>query len=634
MKIALLSALTLVSFSFTAQAGTLKIPVVASYQNLDNDKVWKGVDQDEVPLSAIQMRDIQTPSRAGEGIFLQNERMIVCYESCGKAQPKLPLVGSTIQLKNLDANKYISGKQRDEAWKALKVLNVYYWTNRLFDYLETLGYKPSKRLTVIVERDISDPNVGEEMNNNAFFTELDWSLNFLPVKNSIIYKVLGTNIHSAALDPAVAMHECTHSVFQDLIGSILNPSLFGLHEALADYFAMAVMDTRQLGIIFFSGKPVRSAIDDNEAKKVVYKSGLEAHELGNIVNTALQHIRSTIPQKRFADQVALETVKELGKAPYIQATQIQSTYMNSLVEVAKAQNQQVSPQILSAVGNIWKAYNIQAPNSVPAIPAEYFKTNKNVSGYFELTTVTQVPAKTAADWHMPATTTVKAGILNITKGPVMNVPGQTKPKETQIILAEIESDSVTTPIYLHSSKDGLLGAYDFAGQLIVANNPEQFGLFEKTVELNNALPALMELSSGATGPGEIFSALFAGGLATTDDQKMAGTVYKLKDQNRTRATITFSSVGNLEVNKRTGHIDTTVLGKVFSAIGGGSLRSIDEISVYTIQARQVPQLKTTEVFPGERLLGYEMRTQTGMKTTTLITDFDGDPKSSVLGKKK
>lgn len=634
MKIALFSALALASIGFSAQAGTLKIPVVASYQNLDNEKAWKGIDQDEVPLSAIQMREIQTPSRSGDGIFLQNDRMVVCYESCSKSQPKLPLVNGNVQLKDLDANKYISGKQRDEAWKALKILNVYYWTNQLFDYLETLGYTPSRRLTVIVERDISDPSGGEEMNNNAFFTEIDWSLNFLPVKNSIVYKVLGMNIHSAALDPAVAMHECTHSVFQDLIGSILNPSLFGLHEALADYFAMAVMNTRQLGLVFFSGKPVRTAIDDNVAQKVVYKPGLEAHALGNIVNTALQHIRTKIPQKRFADSVALETVKELGKAPYIQATQIQSTYMNSLAEVAKAQNQQVSPETLSVVNNIWKAYNIQAPTSVPVIPAEYFKTNKNVSGYFELMTTTQFPARTAADWHMPAKTSVKAGILNITNGPTMTVPGQSKPKETQLILAEVESDSVTTPIYLHYSKDGLLGAYDYTGQLILPNNPEQFGLFEKTVELNKALPALMALSSSATSPGEIFAALFAGGLATTDDQKMVSAVYKLKDQIRTRATVALSSVGNLEVTKRTGHIDATTLGKVFNVLGGGSLRSIDEISVYTVQARQVPQLKTTEVFSGERLLGYEMRTQTGVTTKILITDFDGDPKSSVLAKKK
>ncbi|MGE5086653.1 MAG: hypothetical protein ACM3MG_10160 [Bacillota bacterium] len=634
MKVALFSALALVSFGFSAQAGTLKIPVVASYQNLDSEKVWKGVDQDEVPLSAVQMREIQTPSRAGDGIFLQNDRMVVCYESCFKAQPRLPLVNGSIQLKDLDANKYISGRQREEAWKALKVLNVYYWTNQLFDYLETLGYKPSKRLTVIVDRNISDPTAGEEMNNNAFFTELDWSLNFLPVKNSIVYKALGMSIHSAALDPGVAMHECTHSVFQDLIGSILNPSLYGLHEALADYFAMAVMNTRQLGIIFFSGKPVRSAVDDNVEKKIVYEPGLEAHALGNIVNTALQHIRSASPQKHFADLVALETVKELGKAPYIQATQIQSTYMNSISEVAKMQNQQVSPQTLLAVNNFWKAYNIQAPTAVPAIPVEYFKANKNVAGYFELTTVTQFPAKTAADWHMPAKTSTKVGILNITNGPPMIVPGQAKPKETQIILAEVESDSVTTPIYLHSSKDGLLGAYDFKGQLIVANNPEQFGLFEKTIELNKALPALMELSKGSMSPGDMFAALFAGSLVTTDDQKMAVTVYKLKDQSRTHATVAFSSVGNLEVTKRTGHIDTTMLGKVFGVISGGSLRSVDEISVYTVSAREVPQLKTTEVFPGERLLGYEMRTQTGVVTKILITDFDGDPKSSVLAKKK
>lgn len=632
MKIALLSAFVVLSTGLVAKAGTVQIPVVTAYENLENEKLWKGIDQDEVPLSAIQMREIQIPSRASGGIYLQNDRMIVCYQTCTQTQPKLPLINGKIVLNDLDANKYLAGSRRDEAWKALKVLNVYYWTNRLFDYLETLGYKPSKRLTVIVDRDISDPSGGDAMNNNAFFTEIDWSLNFLPVKNSIVYKILGMNIHSAALDPSVAMHECTHSVFQDLIGSIINPSLFGLHEALADYFSMAVLNTRKLGIIFFSGKTVRTAIDDNDQQKTVYKAGMEAHNLGNVVNTALQHIRIAIPQKRFADLVALETVRELGRAPYIQATQIQSTFVNSMNEVAKAQNQELSAQTVATVNGIWAAYNILAPAAAPILPLEFFKTMKNTSGYFEITLTNQVSEKAAADWHMPAKTVIKAGILSAAKGPSLAVKGQAKPKETQVVFAEVEGDNVTTPLFLHYSADGMLGAYDLTGQLILPNNPDQQGIFAKVVDMNKALPSLISWGSHEGNKGEMFAVLFDGGIPATGDQKAIKAVYKLANQSTTAGTITFSSIGTLDAIKRTGRVETTTLGKVFSALGGGDLSSMSEISVYTIKSNKVPQLKTSEVFPGERLIGYEMRTQTGVVTKVIISDIDADPKSSVLSK--
>ena len=84
--------------------------------------------------------------------------------------------------------------------------------------------------------------------------------------------------------------------------------------------------------------------------------------------------------------------------------------------------------------------------------------------------------------------------------------------------------------------------------------------------------------------------------------------------------------------RRTGRVETTTLGKVVGALGGGDLSAMSEISVYTIRSNKVPQLKTAEVFPGERLIGYEMRTQTGSIVKVILSDIDADPKSVVLGK--
>jgi hypothetical protein len=530
-------------------------------------------------------------------------------------------------LKDLDANKWIAGKKRDEAWKAVKLMNVYYWTNALFEYLETLGYKPTHRLTVVVERNISDPSGGKAMTNNAFFTELDWSLNFLPAKNNMIYKALGMNIHSAALDPSVAMHECTHSVFQDLIGSILNPSLYGLHEALADYFAMSVLNTRKIGIIFFSGKPIRTTLDENAEKKAIYKPGLEAHDLGNIVNTALQKIRQAIPDKKFADLVALETVRELGQAPYIMATQIQATFMNSLDTVAAKRSTAVAPETLAKIASIWKAYNIQSIANYPQIPAGYFEAAKNTSGFFEVTVETRLPQQTSKDWHIPASTVVKAGLMNAVSGPTLTIPGQ-KPKATALMYAEIEDASSSTPIFLHYSEDGLLGAYDLTGQLIVPQNIEQQDVFKKLVSLNQTLDTLLQVQ-GHKDAGSSMGAIFDGGNIRTDDQKSMKAIFKIKDQQITRGSISLPGPGALNVTKRTGKVGTTLLGKVASALGGG-LGSIESITVYTVSESQAPQLHSEEIFNGERFLGYEMNLDTGVTTKVMISDFDGNRNSVVL----
>ncbi|MBO9667222.1 MAG: hypothetical protein J7501_10470 [Bdellovibrio sp.] len=637
MKVFLFGAVLLASLSYQAHAGTLQVQVVGAFDTLENEKIWKGIDQDEVPLAALQYRTIAEPSKAYQSlvpgknhsqVYLQNERMIVCYESCEQAQPKIPVANGRVELKDLDANKWVSGKKRDEAWKAVKLMNVYYWTNALFDYLETLGYKPTRRLTVVVERNISDPSGGKAMTNNAFFTEIDWSLNFLPAKNNMIYKALGMNIHSAALDPSVAMHECTHSVFQDLIGSILNPSLFGLHEALADYFAMSVLNTRKIGIIFFSGKPIRTTVDENAEKKTVYKPGLEAHDLGNIVNTALQHIRLAIPEKKFADLVVLETVRELGQAPYIMATQIQSTFMNSLNKVAAGRNTTVAPETLTKIAGVWKTYNIQSIPSYGQIPASYFSAAKNTSGFFEVTVETRLPQQASSDWHIPASTVVKAGLMNAVAGPTLTIPGQ-KPKPTALMYTEIEDASTSTPIILHYSEDGLLGAYDLTGQLIIPQNIEQQEVFKKLVSLNQTLDTLIQVQNHKDA-GSSFGALFDGGIVKTDDQKSMKSVFKVKDQQSSRGSVTLPGPGTLNVTKRSGRIGTTLLGKVASALTGGGLGSIDSITVYTVSESQAPQLHTAELFDGERFLGFEMSLNTGVTTKVMISDFDGNPKSIVL----
>lgn len=640
-----MKALVLVSvflgFVSGSFAATVQVPVVGIYDPLEGEAQWKDIDQDEVPVMAIQNLPLEVPSRAYQSlepghdhskIYLQNDRMIVCYESCDKPQPALPFMNNKIELKDLSANKYISGHQRDEAWKALKVLNVYFWTNKLFDHLASLGYIPSNRLMVIVDRKIAEPTVGKNLKNNAFFSDKDWSLNFLPAKNSFLYNVLGMNIHSPALDPSVAMHECAHSVFSELIGDILNPEIYGLHEAIADYFAMAVLGTRKIGIIFSSGEALRSTLEKEGAKKITYKPGMEAHDLGNVVNTALQYIRALVPQKQYADLSALWTIKDLGRNPYVLVTQVQASFNQSLASVYQSQNQALDGALQSQIQKVWTDYNILSPEKFETLPLSYFNGPEGISGYFEISTETRLTERAAADWGLPVVSSSKAKVLKVLPGPDMQIPGADKTISTNLILAEVESENKSTQIWVHLSSQGILGAYDELGGLILPVKGKNEGLFKVVMRFNELLEDVVEFRDHKSSMGTIMAGLFDHSLVQDEQMGLIRATSKMKDQRRQEVVFNSGSLGKINVIQRSGFPKVNLLGRLAKMVIGSGLGIVQEARIYTVKSSEYPQLKTQELFPGERFLGYEVKFKTGVSQRSMISDFDPDQNSSVLKK--
>ena len=163
------------------------LPVVM-HPELVTKTLWKSpgifkprLKRYKIPSVLIEKERLPRPSRAYSApysnIFLQDERMVICYDSCKKPQ--------TLKTINRGQDEEIVG-DGDALASIVRQTNVYYWLSQVFDRMESLGYVPARRLIVYVDRSIPDLSSGESSTNNAFFNEQDWSLSFLPSSFSLL----------------------------------------------------------------------------------------------------------------------------------------------------------------------------------------------------------------------------------------------------------------------------------------------------------------------------------------------------------------------------------------------------------------------------------------------------------------
>jgi hypothetical protein len=328
---------------------SIAIRVVDNYSSAAIPETWTAVADSDIPEVLLKNVTIATPSKAYAApyskIFLQNDRVIVCYETCDSNQPLHPDIS-----KRDDYN--ITGDGHKQV-RITRLTSVYFWINQLFDRMETLGYIPTHPLTVLVDRDVSDPTSGIELANNAFFNPQDWSLSFLPSHRAIYAKYKRLDVANAANDPSVVMHETVHSIFQSLIGPILNSEVLGLHEAFADYFSLSLLEDPDMGLVAGKGKAIRSATGT-----FTYSPGMEAHDLGNVVVSVLWRIRSLFKNPLTADQVALETIRQVSDNPYSTAGDVVCGYMTALKSFGSFEVN-TNPDLETAIQTIWNSSQLK-----------------------------------------------------------------------------------------------------------------------------------------------------------------------------------------------------------------------------------------------------------------------------------
>lgn len=558
-----------------ARAST-NLTVVAHYSDAAGPNTWK-TGGGLVPDRLLGTVTVVDPSRANQApypnVFLQNELFVVCYDECEKPQPS-----------------FADASTKDARERALKISTVYYWVNRLMESMATVGFRPEHRLIVRVDRNVESPTTGIAMDNNAFFNEKDWSLSFLPVGGLLSQVVTGFLFSSPAVDPSVAMHETMHSVFQQVIGPILNPEVYGLHEAFADYFALDLLNDHRLGMVFASGKILR---ENDQVLK--YREGLEVHRLGNVVSSALWKIRGVVGDPAVARRVAFATIRKLGADPYVSAGDVARLHQAAAKEAC------LGDGLLGQIASVWSETGLEplAAATEPAIPADLIP-----GGAFSLVLVTRTSPELAKQWGFPATKVDRVG-TTASKGD--------DTLEWQAIAVGEGDQAERLTVLAVPKKKSVLAVYGEDRRLVSPSGPGREVLRDLSTDL-------AEIQKWRTGEYDELAELLNG----------TGDLAKLRkaDDIRTEKITLRLNGRDTDVLRITYRVKENFLARFGSSFMGADylkgVRSIDSVALDTVSSAEFPRLRTIEVRPGRRLVGVTVRNTTGLVTSSNLTQVDLD----------
>jgi hypothetical protein len=567
------------------------LPVVTQYERAADPAVWKGSSREDIPQALQTQVKMPNPTRAFQApyneVFFQNERMVVCADSCKGKKLAVPVaVGADYELRLADPKKE-TGKIRQAT--------VYFWVNRMFDYLEGLGFRPSKRLVVYVDRDVEDPKNGIGTFNNAFFNSEDWTLSFLRENTSLLYKAAfpGGNPAPSGGDPSVAIHEASHSVFEALIGSALNPQTFGLHEAFADYLALVLLDTRVVGRVMTRGNAIR---DESQIKPGSSKA--EAHDLGESVAAALIEIRSRAADPAAFDRSVLATMRRLSEDPYAQASDILRESLKQITAFdVRSKALGTAQDMASQAEEIWNRTNLlKAP---VAIPVELLPAKPAFGGIrqsFEL--IVEAPDKLTEDFGIAP---YERTTVRLIGAPI--AAGQIEETEVEWNLVTVgrTRDRATVPppsetFWVLSSKDAstvVHAAYRIDGSKIAPAGSEFFTLVSAFAGARRDL-AVTQGEAQRYNPQGLMKLIFNTGKTRTSQ----GPQLQLDSGEAVTTEAKSRDIHRSFLAKGLGQIFGSVLTQALT------LRDVGNVTIYTRKG-------------DNNVLGYTIRYMTGLKATVI-----------------
>ncbi len=584
------------------------LPIVGHYDQAGSAALWKKAKG--VPAGLITQVSIPNPSRAFmapyRDVFFQNDRMVVCAKTCDSPQQLVPSGRDGAFGVSLPIFEKTGVLDDEGEILAVKQATNYTYINGLFDRLEQLGFSPSQRLVVMIDRDVNDPSLGLKSTDNAFFNNRDWTLSFLPAGGSFWSWLTNSKLLDSAYDPVVAMHEATHSVFQAIVGEALNPEIMGLHEAFADYFAMAQVSTPRIGTIMFRGKSIRTA-----EKMIPYTSGMEAHDLGNVVASGLWKIRALLAVlglADLADQTALEAVKLVGNNPYASAGDVIPAYMNAFRRLG-AKSLTLQPELDAAVSAVWTETGLVASARTPDL--SLLAGPVDSSKYSISSFVMKLPQQASDDYSIDVLTHLRLGLVE-TREP--RVADGTHWYLVSLTDGNAASGEILTPIWIlySDSLKSILAAYSIGLQPIVtAESP----LYRKLQKMGEGLGDLLAWTKD-----------FGKENADFYNKKSTGVekwMYKPgKDEvSDTYFTINGKTVpGKVHAVVYKRRVLAFIVAPFIGKAGRAGLKSRKVLRLFTVPKAELPGTSLPELTAGEILVGYELELRSGVKTTVLLEE--------------
>ena len=586
----------------TSIKSNAKLKIVANYNGAATEQIWKS-KFDLIPNELFGSTPDLNPSMPNDDalpeVFFQEPEFAVCVHDCSLAQPP------SAEFDALHSpNQITSMIQKSRASElSLKAANTFYWVKRLFKEMkENLGYTPSKRLIIFVDRQVPHHKSGYRLENNAFFNSADWSLSFLPTRNSTLTWLASIKMQSAEFDPSVIMHEASHSIFEDVLGKIINREVYGLNEAFADYFSLDILNDHRLGLVYGSGKPMRK--NDVLLK---YKTKMEAHDLGNVVSSALWKSREIINNRKVSLGIAFNTLKRFSKSPYNSLPEIVKIYIDECEKTSLSNEQ------LSKIQAAWTFVEIPAAESIQ-IPTPPKLSNLIGGGPFTIFTSENVPSQVALDFGVPLSDTLKIKFLGMSEEILIS-----KNKAKWYVFETTKSGAIANRYsVLYSQTDmRFLAIYKNETLLDGTERTEESGdsltiakesLGEISLWLENELYGVIHLTKNT-------------GYLTKTSQLSNRTV-RLKINGK----IIFATEHRFSVNPSYWSY------ALRSIMSGAELHlfvpPVKEISIFTVRKNAYPNLDTTSFSEKEISIGFGLTYFTGLQKVTYLEEVD--PTQKVL----
>ena len=161
--------------------------------------------------------------------------------------------------------------------------NVFFHANRTHDYAVSVGVNEMD-FTMLAK-------VNKDEYCNAFFTSVDWSINFFKA---------GNGCESTGVISDVVIHEYGHGIIHKLdpeLAVAMNNDIrqaYSIHEAIADYWACTINDNPNQGEGFHVGDPNGLRICNSDFRYPDDFDDNSTHVAGQILSGALWDIREEI----------------------------------------------------------------------------------------------------------------------------------------------------------------------------------------------------------------------------------------------------------------------------------------------------------------------------------------------------
>jgi hypothetical protein len=386
------------------------------------------------------------------------------------------------------------------------------------------------------------------------------------------------------------MHETTHSVFQALIGSILNQEILGLHEAFADYFSLSVIGSPDIGRIMAKGKALRTA-----SKILQYKTGMEAHDLGNVVVAALWNIRQLFKDTLLADRIALETVRQVSLNPYASAGDVVTGYLSALAKLGQDELHS-NPELQTKIEDIWQQTGLTPSSSAPNLSV--ISGALDDSHEISADVSTDIPKDLAKEFALPEHS---QSVITL-----YEKRGGDSDDSTVWYRVGYGEGTEGSSFWIFYNKDvkSIYAAYDTSGNLITRDQTE---LFKQVQGIGDSLSTLLTLEGD-----------FAKEVETLYNVNHSSSVLRLiyhakgVKTYRTQTTINGSSVQMTE-NRR--GIRPTILSAIIGTLDkadlGAVLKAVSSVSLYTVPAGTLNANRKLVDMDGNPIVGFTEVTGTG-----------------------